>query len=146
MLRQGPKHSLKIKLLSLIVGVRRLVTRDIPSVAPRPREQRFTRPPAGSEPSCEDGRARAHGGRWNPRRRRCDARGGEPRDAALFAVLDLVAGLIAFNGVRSLAELAAWRWAEAPARAGELARMNGAVAADFPPCIPTCTPRGGVWH
>jgi hypothetical protein len=61
---------------------------------------------------------------------RCDERGAEPRKAALLAILDLSAGLLAFNGVRSAGELFAWLRSELPARAEELARMNGAVADD----------------
>jgi hypothetical protein len=78
---------------------------------------------------------------------RCDERGAEPREAALLAILDLASGLLAFNGVRSLAELVAWLRSELPGRADELARMNGAVADDeFPPCVPARTLPAGVWH
>jgi hypothetical protein len=79
----------------------------------------------------------------------CSESGCDPGPTAHFVILDLAAALLAFGGVRSADELAAWLRKEVPARARELAKAVAASKGSFsdvPLCSCLSTPAGAIWH
>ena len=79
----------------------------------------------------------------------CREGGVDPGPTAHLVVLDLAAALIAFGGVRSVDELAAWLRKEAPARARELAKTVASMKVpigDAPVCSCLSTPEAAGWH